>query len=658
MSSAGTEGRRVWPRELALFGAFLLAAVVLTWPLARLLPVAVAHPGDPLLNTYIVSWDVYASWNQPLRPYDAGFYFPARYALAFSENLFGLWPLAALLLAVTTPLATHNLLLLAGIAFSCYGAAVLGRVLTGSTAAAIAAGAVYGLIPWRFVHLSHLQHVWGGWLPLLLAAMVVYDRRRDRRAAAFVAVAFLMNGLSNLHYLVFGAAAAVLVFVVLFLFSREQRTPRDLAPLAAALGLAGIVLVAVLWPYRLVQQTYRFRGDKSETQHYSARWQDWITAAEPEEPERRVFPGYAGPVAALAGLALALRRHGDRTHAFTAALLIVVGVVFSTGLATPLYRFLFDHAPLLSGIRAPARWAVVAYLGITMLVALATRGRFVLAALVAALCIAQSWIAPVRWYLMPREPDAVYAWLRETSLRGGVLELPIGDRDFYYLLPAASHHKPLFNGPPGGTPVYRELIERFRAPRIPDDTLPRLASLGGSTIVVHSDAMGGMPDLRRWLAGAVQRGELGYGGRFEAGLTGDYVFHVGTAGKPADDELRGFLEGRTTLPPNRGPFGVLDFPRPEHVARDGLPVRGWALSGSGIRSVRLWFANKRCFVQAQLEPYPGLQKAAPHHATDSARFRADLPKRPCGGADNDLLVELTDHAGRTTTLPHIWFRWE
>lgn len=37
---------------------------------------------------------------------------------------------------------------------------------------------------------------------------------------------------------------------------------------------------------------------------------------------------------------------------------------------------------------------------------------------------------------------------------------------------------------------------------------------------------------------------------------------------------------------------------------------------------------------------------------------ASLPSRPCGGADNDILVEIIDHAGKRATLPHVWFRWE
>ena len=76
-------------------------------------------------------------------------------------------------------------------------------------------------------------------------------------------------------------------------------------------------------------------------------------------------------VLALAGVALAdaatWRAH--RTRAMVA--LAVVGVVLSFGAAVPGYRWLYDHVPLLQGIRAVVRFG---WLGLLALAVLAGAG--------------------------------------------------------------------------------------------------------------------------------------------------------------------------------------------------------------------------------------------------------------------------------------------
>ena len=48
----------------ALF--FIALSVLMTWPLATALDRAVAYPGDPFINTWILDWDWYATLHQPL----------------------------------------------------------------------------------------------------------------------------------------------------------------------------------------------------------------------------------------------------------------------------------------------------------------------------------------------------------------------------------------------------------------------------------------------------------------------------------------------------------------------------------------------------------------------------------------------------------------
>lgn len=651
-------------REAALFILFAAISVVMTWPLARLLPIAVTHPGDPLINTYILSWDVYALASDPSQLFHTNTLHPARYGLTFSENLLGLWPIAAILLPLTSPLTTHNVLLLLGFAFSAYGASVLARAITGSLASGVIAGVAYGFCTWRFVHLAHLQHAWGGWLPLIVAALLWYDRRRTWRAASLITLAFVLNGLTNLHYLVFSIPLVGIAAIALLAQSRDRRHWRYVSRFAIALLAGAIILAAILWPYRIAQDLYETRGDRAETTRYSASLSDWSGTSGSDEPERKVFPGLAAIALAVAGLLMLMRRSNDdvRIWGLIAVAWIAIAVAFSLGPEFHPYELLFERSPMIRGIRAPARWAVLAYLGVAVLGAIANRAqRAAVTAVVATLLLAQSFAAPIRWYLMPERVAPVYEWLRAAPPGGAILELPIGSRDVYYLPGATVHHRPTINGVSGGAaPIHNELRSTFGSSTIPDTARARLAELGTSLIVVHADALEEDADeVRRWLRDALLRGDLTYQGHFEDAIYGDYVFSLDDAGgKSPDATLRSFLDNDRMFPPNQLPFGYLEVPLPTDEPRGLLKVRGWALSGTGIRTVRLWFGNKACSVTAELLPYPGLQNMTTHHTTAAARFAADIERRPCGAADTDILVELIDHGGKTATLPHMFFRWE
>ena len=172
---------------------FLLLAVAMTWPLAPNLGTAVAYPGDPYINTWILDWDWYATFHQPLHLFQANAFYPAKYSLAFSENLYGvallLFPLRAL---GAGALAAHNVAILLGFAFSGFAMFVLGRMVSGSALAGVAAGVVYAFVPFRFTQLPHVQHVFAGWLPMMLAALLYYAARPTWGRAALFGAAFLI----------------------------------------------------------------------------------------------------------------------------------------------------------------------------------------------------------------------------------------------------------------------------------------------------------------------------------------------------------------------------------------------------------------------------------------------------------------------------------
>ncbi len=340
-----TEMKKAVVREAALFALFLAIATVITWPLVLNLGTALSDLGDPILNAWILDWDLHALSHNPLRLFDAPIYVPAIYPLAYSENLLGIALLMApLRVAGVTPIALHNIAMLLGLALSGYGTSVLVRTIGRSRFSSIVAGILFAFCPFMFEHLAHVQIFWSGWLPLTFAALFAYWRRPTLTGATLLAAAFLMNGLSNIHWLLFGGFT--LFATVVFLASvQPQRGGRFWLQLCGALAVAGLLLLPILAPYLVVAEHYGMRRNLFEVADGSATLSDWLVAPprsllywrltpDNDRPERRLFPGLM-PIALLIAALLFAPPRGNPTewsekrrrsaailHAFDAAIIL------------------------------------------------------------------------------------------------------------------------------------------------------------------------------------------------------------------------------------------------------------------------------------------------------------------------------------------------
>ncbi|HYU26661.1 MAG TPA: hypothetical protein VEO74_15725 [Thermoanaerobaculia bacterium] len=290
-------------REAAAFAFYLALAVFFTWPLAIRLSTGVADQGDPLLNAWILEWDCWALVHQPLHLFNAPIFVPGHLPLAYSENLLGIaLPLFPVWLFGGSAITLHSLGILLGFTLSGYGAYVLARLVTGNTGAAIIAGIFHAFVSFRISHIPHVQIISSGWLPLILAALIVFHRNPSRRNAALFAGALAMNGLTNIYWLMFSTVAVVLT---IWLFAiAERRDAVYWRRLIAAIVVAIVVLLPVLAPYAIVSNEYRMKRMGGEAMAGSASWSDWLVPApnntfyaplpDPDLPraERHLFPGF------------------------------------------------------------------------------------------------------------------------------------------------------------------------------------------------------------------------------------------------------------------------------------------------------------------------------------------------------------------------------
>ena len=597
--------RRRVLRDALVIAAFLVLTVAMTWPWATDVRRHCPGPGDPYLVSWILWWDAHGTFTQPLRLFDANIFFPHRDTLAFSEHCYGIaLPFFPLLLSGVAPLTVHGIAMLAGFALSGFGAFRLARTLTGSTGAGWIAGLAFGFALYRFAQLTHLPYAFTPFMPLILEALVLFAREASRKRAAWLGFAFLMNGLTAVHWLILTALPLLLSGLVLLAPERRLLSREVAVRGGAALALAGLCLVPFLLPYARVAEREGFVRAEAEARFYSAHPSDWVrphTRIRPWWPgtaprnrgERNLFPGVAVPL--LAAAALVAWRRGRREAWLLGLVWSGVGFLGSLGMNAFFHRFLFAHVPGFAAIRVPARWAMVANLGLALLAGLgalalaervAARARPFLFAAAGAVLLLDLREAPLQLFRGAAAPDGLARVLKETPMKGGLVELPGGPprRNFPFVLRAADHGKPLVNAISGfRTKEAIRVDSLFRRRPIPDETLDLLESIPVSYVTVRERWM--TPEehegLRQFLARSRAAGRLRFAGRHDADLGGDLWAVVKTEGAGVEPPLPWSPgpPGSAVPPASREDESLscsVDDPGPAADVAGTLLVRGWA----------------------------------------------------------------------------------
>jgi hypothetical protein len=251
---------------------------------------------------------------------------------------------------------------------------------------------------------------------------------------------------------------------------------------------------------------------------------------------RRIFKRLKLPHAVDGGL---------RAEAIGVALIwSITGFVGSFGMNFFFHRMLFNYVPLFRSIRVPARWAMICYIGLSLLAALgalriierlaAVRSRAWKAfacALIVALILFEQRAAPLDLVKGDVDPDAVTLRLKTTEMRGGIVELPAGGEtaNYLYTLRAADHARPLVNGVSGfRPPIVRGVEEMSQSRPIPDRFLDLLEAIPVSYLVVRNSALDeeAKSAVRDFLRRGVAGGRLHLVERFGNESTDDELFVV------------------------------------------------------------------------------------------------------------------------------------
>ncbi|HEX6625095.1 MAG TPA: hypothetical protein VF064_15395, partial [Pyrinomonadaceae bacterium] len=229
-------------------------------------------------------------------------------------------------------------------------------------------------------------------------------------------------------------------------------------------------------------------------------------------------------------------RTSPRGDAFwIGAIWAVTGFLLSLGTNSWFYRLLYDHVFLFRSMREPSRGAMVAGLGLAVLAGLgAVRlagfvsrrrprlGAAAVVALVVAALLFELHAAPLGFMRGAVYPDELTLRLKETPMRGGLVEFPTGGGELphLYMLRSADHGRPLINAISTFVPQHAwEIDEMSRATPIPRALLDALERVPASYLVIHNPRIdpARRPVYEAFLVRAVASGRLRFIRRYGEG---------------------------------------------------------------------------------------------------------------------------------------------
>ncbi len=454
----------------ALVAGFAGLAVLATWPLALHLGDAVpGWPGDNFAFLYKIWWVKQALLTHANLFSDPQVFYPFGFNFGRGEPTLPNTLPGALIALVWSDAAGYNLVLLGGFVLSGLGAYLLARSLGVGRPAALLAGVVFMLAPYRLGQAAgHLQMAATQGFPLMLYC-VERTLQGRRWAPPLAGLCFALLALTAWYYALIG----VLLLGGYLLLRLPGGGAAGLIQggrrriLLAGLGFAGVagclILPGLLAAAGAAQEAPLTYSAKAADEN-SASLLDylipndlqplWGAAAMQAHADQNIIEDtlYLGlPALALAAVALARRpRRGQGFGAWIWAILGAGALLLSLGLSLRVLpgqvleiggaavtlpgRWLFDWVPGFSSIRAYARFGVVVTLSVAMLAALgATRllawvrtppARRLLAGALLAAVLFDFWSVPYTWGLSRVAPDAVAGWLAAQP-PGAVIRLPL-----------------------------------------------------------------------------------------------------------------------------------------------------------------------------------------------------------------------------------------
>jgi len=254
---------------------FIIYSLSATYPLVTQMGVVIKNLGDPLLNVWILNWDIHKFLTGTNNFFDANIFYPDSNTLAYSEHLIPQALLALPVFLITRqPIFIYNFLFILSFILSGLGVFFLVEHLTKNRIAAFLAGFIFAFSPFRFSHLGHLQILTMQWIPFAFLFFHKFIEEPKIRNLIFFSIFFILQVLSCSYYAFF-LSMAVLIMVVFILINRKISLKKFLLLVSAGI-IIGLILLPFFYPYYKFRKETEFKREITEVELYSARLENYL----------------------------------------------------------------------------------------------------------------------------------------------------------------------------------------------------------------------------------------------------------------------------------------------------------------------------------------------------------------------------------------------
>jgi hypothetical protein len=232
-------------QSILILTAYVLVAVVMTWPVAAHLGTHLPGGGDDVWVHQWTFWWVKESIAKGYNPlYTHLLFYPEGVSLATHNfawlNIAAWLPLQA----VVGSNAAYSLLFIATFALNGFSMFLLARELTGLPSAAFVGGLVYGFWPYTLSHYGHPNMMLTCWVPLALLYLHRTLEKKRVRDALLSGLFLALTGITRWQLLVMGGVSVLLYLAYRCLIDKSCRTWHTLR----LLGLTGLAAGALIAP--------------------------------------------------------------------------------------------------------------------------------------------------------------------------------------------------------------------------------------------------------------------------------------------------------------------------------------------------------------------------------------------------------------------------
>jgi hypothetical protein len=535
--------------KVTLVTAFFTALTLLkTYPLIRHFGTQLpGGPGDPLLVSWILAWDVHALTTDPFNLFNANIFYPVQNTLALSEHMIAVVPIFAPVYLLTgNPIFAYNTVFFLAFIFCGLSMFLLVQHWTENFWAALLSGCLFAFAPIRFAELSHVQLANFYWAPLVFLFLDRFVWSKRWVDLTWLAVFSWLQMLASVYlgwFMTMGIGVYVLYHVIRI--DRGLLDPGMIPRYAAFTVGSLIVLLPFYFPYYAIQQQWGFSTSLQEcitwaadpilnyfsppylfNNAYLALVQSYFPRLRYPLNQQMLFPGlvlgflavvgsFSGAKSLPASRSLQLQRLFRVV--LVVALLLSLGpflVILGKTTSFPLpYLLVYYLVPGFHAMRVPARFALMAALAASVLAALAfmkasdfLQSRWglkqqwthwlqgLLAFCWIGLFIVELGFKPLPLAAIPtgRDVPEVYRWLATKPLNGPIVELPLGEsfwEALNYMYFSTYHWLPLVNGTSRFyPPTYTQLSAEIAA--LPSrESAELLSAIGVKALIVHTEQL-------------------------------------------------------------------------------------------------------------------------------------------------------------------------